>query len=58
MASMKIKVKSINKPMFFVKEGAILIYDGDDERLYTEDREQWMPAYLAEENGLKFEVLW
>ena len=58
MASMKIKVKSINKPMFFVKEGAILIYDGNDERIYTEDRQQWMPAELAEKNGLKFEVLW
>ena len=44
--------------MFFIKEGAILIYDGDDERIYTEDRQQWMPAELAEEFILQFEVLW
>lgn len=58
MASMKIKVTSVSKPMFFIKEGAILIYDGDDERIYTEDRQQWMPVELAEEFILQFEVLW
>lgn len=54
---MKVRVVKIDKPMFFVKEGTILIYNRAEGRYYSEDYEQWLPVELLEEAGAVLEVV-
>lgn len=58
MENTKIRVTKIETPMFFLKIGAILIYNLEQDRIYSEDMEQYMPAQVAEKAGLEFEILW
>lgn len=54
---MKIKLKKVKKPTFFLKDGTVLIVDEKLGKVFTEDREQWCPVDLVDKCGAEFEIL-
>lgn len=54
---MKYKITKIDKEMFFLKLGAIVILDFNDNRVYDENREQYMPLDFALKTGMDGEQI-
>lgn len=49
---MRFKITNLDKEMFFIKLGAIVIVDYEEERVYDENKEQYMPLDLALKTGM------
>lgn len=54
---MLIKINEIKNPVLFIKPGAVLIYDTDNEKIYSRNRKQSMPSSLFEKLELSYDVL-
>lgn len=54
---MLIKINEIKNPVLFIKPEAVLIYDTDDEKIYSRNRKQSMPSSLFEKLELSYDVL-
>lgn len=57
MGDIKFTVTKLDKPCFFLEIGAIVIVNYDEERVYSEDKKQYMPLDLALKAGLDGEQL-
>lgn len=54
---MRYKITKLDKEMFFIKLGAIVIVDFVENRVYDENREQYMPLDLALKTGMDGEQI-
>lgn len=52
MGEIKFKITKLNKQGFFLKIGAVVIVNYDEERVYSEDKKQYMPLKLALDAGI------
>lgn len=52
MNGIKFKITKMDQEMFFLRVGAIVYVDFDDNRVWSEDRKQYMPLNLAEKLGI------
>jgi len=57
MVEIKFKITKLDKQRFFLKIGAVVIVNYDEERVYSEDKKQYMPLDLALKAGLDGEQL-
>ena len=57
MGAVKYKVTKIDKPCFFLELGSIVIVDHNHNRIYSEDRESYMPLDTAMKLGLDAELV-
>lgn len=57
MKGLKYKITKINNECFFLKIGAIVIVDHEEERIYSEDGKQYMPLDMAIKMGIDGECL-
>ena len=48
----KFRITKIDKPSFFLKVGAIVYLDWVEDRIYSEDGEQYMPSDLVFKLGV------
>ena len=48
----KFKITKLDKEMFYLKIGNIIYVDYDEERVYAEDKKQYMPLDLALKLGI------
>lgn len=52
MGDIKFKITKIDKPLFFLKIGNIIIVNYDENRVYSEDKKQYIPLDLALQAGV------
>lgn len=52
MGDVKFKITKIDRPCFFLKLGLIVLINYDEERVYSEDKSEYMPLDLALKMGL------
>lgn len=52
MGDIKFKITKITTPLFFLELGAIIIVNYDEDRVYSEDKKQYVPLNLALQAGV------
>lgn len=52
MNGIKFKITKMDQEMFFLRVGAIVYVDFEDNRVWSEDRKQYVPLNLAEKLGI------
>lgn len=52
MGEIKFKITKLDRPCFFLRLGLTVIVNYDEERVYSEDKRQYMPLDLALKMGL------
>lgn len=57
MGEIRFKITKLDRECFFLKIGAVIILNYDEERVYSEDKKQYMPLDLALKTGLDGEQL-
>ena len=50
--SIKYRITKTDKECFFLRVGEIVILDFSDDRVYSEDRKQYMPISVAMKFGI------
>lgn len=57
MEGIKFKITKLNKECFFLKRGAIVLVNYEEQRIYSEDGKQYMPLDMAIKMGVDGEQL-
>lgn len=57
MEGIKFKITKLNNECFFLKNGATVIYNPEEERIYSEDGKQYMPVDMVIKMGVDGEQL-
>lgn len=52
MGDIKFKITKIDRPCFFLRLGAVVLVNYDEERVYSEDKREYMSLDLALKWGL------
>lgn len=52
MNKIKFKITKLDKELFFLKIGNTILLDYEKERIYSEDKKQYMPLDFALKLGL------
>lgn len=58
MGDFKFKITKVDKELFFLKMGAIIIVNYDEERVYDENRVQYMSIDFLVQAGVDGERVW
>ena len=57
MGDIKFKITTLDKPLFFLKIGDIIIVNYDENKVYLEDKKQYMSLDLALQAGIDGELV-
>ena len=52
MGDIKFKITKIEKEGFFLRKGSIIIVNYDEDRVYSEDKKQYIPLDMALQMGV------